>query len=190
MGTSGEAAPRSDTLREVVGRMPSGSFAFVMATGIISTAFATVGWTVLSIVLLVIAILALVVLVVATVWRFVAHRAKFLDETREPRHAFGFFTTVAAINVVGIRLYSPESPGWTIALAIVSVPIWLLCSYGVPSNLMLRPKAWPGVRPTSTAAGFSGWSARSRSHLPPPRSSPDSAARQWPRSRSRCGESA
>jgi tellurite resistance protein TehA-like permease len=143
VGASGEAAPRSDTLREVVGRMPSGSFAFVMATGIISTAFATVGWTVLSVALLVIAILALVVLVVATVWRFVGHRVSFLDDARDPKHAFGFFTIVAAINVVGIRLYSPDAPVATIVLAIVSVPIWLLCSYGVPSNLMLRPKAGP-----------------------------------------------
>jgi tellurite resistance protein TehA-like permease len=132
-----------ERIREALKRMPSSSFAFVMATGIVSTAFASVGWTLPSIVLLVVAIVALVVLAVATVLRFAGHRSHFLEDARDPRFGFGYFTVVAGVNVVGIGLYSPQHPVATIVLAIISVPIWLLCSYGVPSNLMLRPKAGP-----------------------------------------------
>jgi len=131
---------RQDSLREVVRRMPSGAFAFVMATGIVSTAFDELGWSVLSIALLVIAGAALLVLAAATLWRLSAHRRELFDDARDPKRAFGFFTVVAAINVVGIRLYSPEAPLVTIVLAALSVPIWMLLSYGLPSNLMLRPK--------------------------------------------------
>lgn len=130
-------------LRTALLRLPSGSFAFVMATGIVSTACAAVGWTLASLVLLVIAAAALVVLSAVTVWRAVVSPAELFDDARDPKRAFGFFTIVAAINVVGIRLYSPDAPGITIALAILSVPLWLLFSYGLPANLMLRPKTGP-----------------------------------------------
>jgi len=40
-------------------------------------------------------------------------------------------------------LYSSESPGITVALALLSVPLWLLCSYGLPANLMLRQRSGP-----------------------------------------------
>lgn len=133
--------------------MPSGAFAFVMATGIVSTAFDELGWSVLSIALLVIAIAALLVLTAATLWRLAAHRRELFDDARDPQRAFGFFTVVAAINVVGIRLYSPEAPLATIVLAVLSVPIWLLLSYGLPSNLMLRPKHVSGAAAVAGTPG-------------------------------------
>ncbi|RNE56757.1 tellurite resistance/C4-dicarboxylate transporter family protein [Cryobacterium tepidiphilum] len=127
----------------VIRRLPAGSFAFVMASGIVSTALAVVGWTVPSTVLLVISVIALVVLGALTVARVVLRRADVMEEARNPGRAFGFFTIVAALNVVGLRVYSPDAPGITIALAVLSVPLWLLCSYGVPANLMLRPRTDP-----------------------------------------------
>jgi tellurite resistance protein TehA-like permease len=145
--------PHPDSLRELVRRMPSGAFAFVMATGIVSTAFEELGWAALSLVLLVIAIVALFVLVVATLWRLGAHRAELFGDARDPKRAFGFFTIVAAINVIGIRLYSAEAPLATIVLAVLSVPIWLLLSYGLPSNLMLRPKHIPDEGGAAGTAG-------------------------------------
>src|SRR5690606_38304768 len=50
----------------------------------------------------------------------------------------GYFTIVAAINVIGVRLYDPDAPAATIILGIISVPLWLLLTYGVPALLMLR----------------------------------------------------
>jgi tellurite resistance protein TehA-like permease len=66
-----------------------------------------------------------------------------LQDAQDPTRAFGFFTIVAAINVVGVRLYSPEAPWLTVALALISVPVWLLLSYGVPGIMMLRPRLTP-----------------------------------------------
>jgi len=129
--------------RQVIERLPTGSFAFVMATGILSTAFQVVGLPVLSTVFVVIAVGALIVLTVLMVLRLVMFRSTVMLDARESRRAFGFFTIVAALNVVGIRLYSPQAPAATIVLAAASVPLWILLTYGVPGNLMLRPRSGP-----------------------------------------------
>ena len=129
--------------REAVGRLPAGSFAFVMATGIVSTALGIVGWQPASIALLVIAVGSLIVLAVLTAARLALFRSAVMLDARDPKCAFGFFTIVAALNVVGIRLYSSEQPVATIVLAILSVPLWLLLTYGIPGNLMLRPRTGP-----------------------------------------------
>lgn len=122
--------------------LPTGAFAFVMATGIVSTAFLLVGWDIVSYVMLIIAIASLIVLSVALVWRLVSHPDAVAKDAREPERAFGYFTIVAAINVVGVRLYS-EAPVAAIVLAIISVPIWLVLNYGVPAVLMLGRRERP-----------------------------------------------
>ncbi len=125
---------------QVIRGLPSGSFAFVMATGIVSTAFGNIGWEVVSAVLLAIATAGLLVLAIATVWRFMTYRAEVLEEAGNPARMFGLFTIVAGLNVVGVRAYSPEAPAVTIVLAAVSVPLWLLFTYGLPASLFLRPR--------------------------------------------------
>ncbi len=89
--------------------LPPGAFAFVMATGIVSTAFLMVGWSVVSTVMLVLAEVSLAALAVALVVRLVRHPGSALSDAREPERAFGYFTIVAAINVVAVRLY-PHDP--------------------------------------------------------------------------------
>ncbi len=121
-----------------------------MATGIVSSAFGMIGLVAVSVVLAVIAVLGLVVLAVLLGWRLIRFRALVLRDADDPRIAFGFFTVVAALNVVGLRLHDPESPGVTITLAVISLPLWLLCSYGIPGTLMLRAHNAPVA---STADG-------------------------------------
>lgn len=125
-----------------VRQLPPGAFAFVMATGIVSTALYLVGWLVVSVVLLWIALAGLVALAAALVWRLVRHPDAVLDDAREPGRAFGYFTIVAAINVVGVRLY-PVAPVATIVLGILSVPLWILLTYGVPAALILGERRDP-----------------------------------------------
>lgn len=143
---------RDSTARElrsavthVVRQLPPGAFAFTMATGIVSTAFGMIGWTALSIALLVIAIGGGVALVVAQAWRLVAYPRAVAADARNPAVAFGFLTVVAAINVVGVRLYSAQAPTATIVLAIISVPLWVLLVYGIPATLMLRRHETPAI---------------------------------------------
>jgi tellurite resistance protein TehA-like permease len=130
-------------LRQAVRRLPPGAFAFVMATGIVSSAFRLVGQGLISAVLLGIAVLGLVLLVAGLVWRLLAFRGDVILDAGEPTRAFGFFTVVAALNVVGVRLYAPQAPVITIVLAVISVPLWLLLSYGVPGTLILRDRDSP-----------------------------------------------
>lgn len=128
----------TNRFQDAVRMLSPGSFAFVMATGIVSTAFQVVGWTVPSIILLVVAIGGLLVLGVATGWRLAKHPRSMLADARDPAKAFGYFTIVAGVNVIGVRLYDPDAPTATIILAIISVPLWLVLTYGVPALLMLR----------------------------------------------------
>lgn len=132
-----------ERLAASVRRLPSGSFAFVMATGIVSTAFHIIDVAVISQVLLVVAITGLVLLAIAYIWRLIAFRSDLAQDVREPSRAFGFFTLVAGINVVGIRLYTVDSSTTTIVLALIAIPIWLVLTYGVPGTLILRPRSTP-----------------------------------------------
>lgn len=126
-----------------VRRLPPGSFAFVMATGIVSTAFHVIKISLISTFLLAVAVAGLGLLTISFIWRLVAFRAELSQDVREPGKAFGFFTIVAGINVVGIRLYSVNSSKITIVLALISLPVWLVLTYGVPGTLMLKPRSAP-----------------------------------------------
>ena len=130
-------------LSAAVRALPPGAFAFVMATGIVSSAFQLVGWTALSVLLAVLAAAGLVLLTAAMLWRIARFPAAVLADSTDPAHAFGFFTIVAAFNVVAVRLYTPDAPAVAIVLAVVSVPVWVLLSYGIPGMMMLRPHASP-----------------------------------------------
>jgi tellurite resistance protein TehA-like permease len=130
-------------LTDAVRRLPPGAFAFVMATGIVSSAFDLVGQDAISAVLLGVSLIGLVLLTIAILWRVMAYRVDLLRDAGEPSRAFGFFTVVAAVNVVGVRLYTPEAPVATIVLAVLSVPLWLLLTYGVPGTLILRDRDSP-----------------------------------------------
>lgn len=125
-----------------------------MATGIVSTGLALVGRTVLSLVLLAVAVLGGLVLVAGTTWRLVAYRHDVLHDARNPDRAFGFFTTVAALNVVGVRLDLAGYPTAGLVLAAASVPIWLLLTYAIPGMLMLGPQT--SMQSTAVAAEVNG----------------------------------
>lgn len=130
-------------LGEIVRRLPPGVFAFVMATGIVSTAFQLIGLSAVSVALLAIAAAGLLLLLIASVWRVMVYPEDVARDAADPARSFGFFTVVAAINVVGIRFYSPDAPWITIGLAAISVPVWLLLCYGIPGVMMLRPRENP-----------------------------------------------
>lgn len=137
--------PTRSPIADAIEKVPAGSFAFVMATGIVASALDDVGRHHLSDLLLAISVVALVLLAVLSVLRVVRHRDAVLEDARNPVVAFGFFTVVAAVNVVGVELYSPSHPSATIVLALVSVPLWILCSYGLPGNFILGPQREPAA---------------------------------------------
>jgi tellurite resistance protein TehA-like permease len=114
-----------------------GSFAFVMATGIISTGTYLLGPSWLSRALLVIASAGLVVLGAALVIRLVRFRPNVAADIRAPDRVFGFFTITAGMDVLGARLAAAGHPLATAILAALAAAVWLVLTYGVPASLLV-----------------------------------------------------
>ena len=114
-----------------------GSFAFVMATGIISTGTFLLGPSWLSRALLAVASIGLVVLSVALAVRLVIFRSSVAADIHAPDRVFGFFTIVAGIDVLGLRLQAAGHPLATAILAGLAALVWLVLTYGVPAGLLL-----------------------------------------------------
>lgn len=129
----------------LVEKLTPGYFALVMASGIISIGLNLSGFRALSIALLVVCIVAYVALVVLNVWRFAGHRAAMIDDFRDPKRAFGFFTFVAGTNVLGTRI---AAEGWHTATAwllTMSFLVWLVLGYVIPWSAVLGRSERPVV---------------------------------------------
>jgi tellurite resistance protein TehA-like permease len=114
-----------------------GYFAFVMATGIISTGTFLLGPHWLSRALLAIASAGLVVLGAALVGRLIFFRPSVAADIRAPDRVFGFFTITAGLDVLGVRLALAGHPLATAILAALAAAVWLVLTYGVPASLLL-----------------------------------------------------
>lgn len=114
-----------------------GYFAFVMATGILSTGAFELGPSWLSIVLLAAASAGLVVLGTALAVRLRFFRSAVAADVSEPERVFGFFTITAGLDVLGARFALAGHPVVTAVLAGIAAAVWLLLTYGVPASLLL-----------------------------------------------------
>ncbi|MFE1914635.1 tellurite resistance/C4-dicarboxylate transporter family protein [Streptomyces anandii] len=112
-----------------------GAFAFVMATGIVSTALAERGATTSSAVLLWIAAVGYAVLWAGYLWRAVFRWQDFRTDLAGPR-GFAFLTAVAASDVLAGRLAVDRHYGGAAALTVVGATGWLVLGYGVPLLLV------------------------------------------------------
>ncbi|MGH7912661.1 MAG: tellurite resistance/C4-dicarboxylate transporter family protein, partial [Candidatus Dormibacteraceae bacterium] len=126
--------------QEVAGLEP-GWFAMVMATGILSTVALALRMPWLSVPLLPIAGAGYLVLCALTAWRLLRHWPRMLADFSTPGRAFGFFTFVAAGDVLGIRLALGGVVAIGEALMAVSTAAWLCLTYAIPARLIaIRPK--------------------------------------------------
>lgn len=118
-------------------RLTPGYFAGVMGTGIVSIGAQLTGRAVLASVLFWFAIAFYLVLIALNVWRFAVYRREMSEDFHDPSRAFGFFTFIAATNViaamlVGIGLAAPAA-----ALLVVAVLAWLVMGYVIPWTAVL-----------------------------------------------------
>lgn len=120
-----------DRVREIVANLHPGSFAFVMATGIVSVGMDQQGFTLASRVLLGIGLVAWVLLVMAFVARCLFHRDRVVADLHDPVVAFGFFTVVAGTDVLAVRLADSVWQVSAVMLAIAAVA-GIFFGYGVP----------------------------------------------------------
>lgn len=130
-------------LNHAVRELPPSSFAFVMATGILSTGCALVGADRLSGALSAVAVAAGALLAAATAWRAVFHRGELVRDLRDPSAVFGFFTIVAAANVVGLHYDLAGNTQAGLLLALAAAAVWLLLTYWLPCELLLRERPEP-----------------------------------------------
>lgn len=130
-------------LRQEIAELNPGYGAWVMATGVVSTALSIFGQRTLSTVLLVIACAALALLLVAYTWRFVAYRPQALADARNPSRAFGYFSLVAALNVLAVRFALDHHVSATAVLGAVSVPLWLILTFAVLGAMVVGRRSGP-----------------------------------------------
>ena len=130
-------AHRAGRAATAVRDLHPGYFAFVMATGIISTGTFLLGPSWLSLTLLVAASAGLAVLGVMLVARLVLFRANVAADIQAPDRVFGFFTITAGLDVLGVRFSFGGHPLVTAILAAVAAAVWLVLTYGVPASLLL-----------------------------------------------------
>jgi tellurite resistance protein TehA-like permease len=136
-------APARRNLSEEIARFNPGSAALVMSTGIVSTALGLFGRQVLSVALLAVAVVAFVVLLVGYAWHAIAYPLRVVADARDPGEGFGYFTLVAAANVVGLRLALDHHVGATVVLGVASLPVWLVLTYAIPGELIVGHRDQP-----------------------------------------------
>ena len=136
-GAAGGQARSLSRTATAIRDLHPGYFAFVMATGIISTGTFLLGPSWLSKGLLVVASIGLVVLSTALVVRLAVFRSSVAADIQAPERVFGFFTIVAGIDVLGVRLAAAGHPLATAILAGLAAALWLVLTYGVPASLLL-----------------------------------------------------
>lgn len=136
-GAAGGQARSMGLMATAVRDLHPGYFAFVMATGIISTGTFLLGPSWLSRALLIAASAGLVVLSAALLVRLAIFRSSVVADIQAPERVFGFFTIVAGIDVLGVRLGAAGHPLGTAILAGLAAVVWLVLTYGVPASLLL-----------------------------------------------------
>jgi len=116
------------TKREVAQLYP-GSFAFVMATGIVSNAFFFEEHRAIAGLLFAVNLVAFPLLLAATLLRLFGFGARLWRDLLDPRLVFSFFTVVAASDVFGVQLDLRGYSGAALALWLFALGAWLSLSY-------------------------------------------------------------
>lgn len=106
-----------------------GYFALVMATGIISNAYFVNGRGTLSTALLWVCLTAFPTLLAMTIIRIVRFPNLVWKDLRDPRKVFGFFTLVAASDVLGLQLLNRDYTEIAIGLWVFALILWTVLSY-------------------------------------------------------------
>src|SRR5690606_25603212 len=114
--------------REVATLYP-GSFALVMATGIISNAFFFEERRLISDLLFAVNVVAYPWLLAATLLRAVRHSAALWADLLNPRLVFSFFTIVAATDVFGLGIDLRGAGGLARGMWVFALLLWFALIY-------------------------------------------------------------
>ncbi|HWD03332.1 MAG TPA: tellurite resistance/C4-dicarboxylate transporter family protein [Amycolatopsis sp.] len=142
--------PALERIRRWVADLAPASAAMVMATAILSTGLDLFGWRIVSEVFFVVAVFGAVVLAVAYGWRAIAYPGRLAADARDPGKGFGYFTLVAAPNVVGMRLALDHREAAAVVLGLTGAALWLVLTYAIPGTLIMGER---GVAPLPRTDG-------------------------------------
>ena len=125
-------------LSELAGLSPA-YFGMAMATGIVSLAAHSLGWTAVAHTLFWLNAVIYTVLWSMLFLRIGHFPARVRDDLLDHLRAPGFFTTVAATSVFGTQcLLIAHSLAWSIALWSVALVLWLLLTYTIFTMLVVK----------------------------------------------------
>ena len=131
-----ESAPPTAPTRGPATLTP-GYFAGVMGTGIVSIGAQLTGHAVVATALFWIAFAFYAALVVLNIWRFISYRRHMSEDFHDPGRAFGFFTFIAATDVLAAMLVGTGFAAAAAVLLGVAVLAWLVLGYVIPWTAVL-----------------------------------------------------
>src|SRR5689334_20772388 len=137
---------RGGWAREAVRTLNPGYFALVMATGIMSVAMQYHHAYAVSATLLWLAGIGYVALLGVYLWRLARYRSAVTADLSDPARAFGYFTFVAATNVLGTRLALDQHHVAALVLLAVGWLAWLVLGYVIPWTAVLGHAHHPILR--------------------------------------------
>ncbi|MEO8758792.1 MAG: tellurite resistance/C4-dicarboxylate transporter family protein [Devosia sp.] len=114
--------------RQIASLYP-GSFALVMATGIVSNAFFNNRYQALSDVLFALNVVAYITLTVLTCRRAFRFRRELLADLINPHTVFSFFTIVAGTDVLGVSASLRGFVVLAVVLWLLAIAIWVVLIY-------------------------------------------------------------
>ncbi len=136
-----------------VRHLEPGSFAAVMATGIVSIDAAEHGWPLLARALLVLNVALYLWLLSLCVWRILAFRHAVLADFMHPSRSAGFLTLAAGTCVLGSQcLAVVHAPTWAAVLAAWGALLWLALIY-----LFFVATITSRIKPGFTRSIHGGW---------------------------------
>jgi tellurite resistance protein TehA-like permease len=132
--------PRRSVFASLVADLPGGSFAFVMATGIVSIATMRLGRGGIAGALFAVNLVAFALLWVLMLVRLVRHPAAVLGELRNHRTGAGFLTSVAATSILGNQfVLLASNREVAAALWLCSLALWVGLTYAFFVSMTIRP---------------------------------------------------
>ena len=137
------SAERAERVSPVASLFP-GSFALVMATGIVSIAAFQQGFETLARAFLTVNVAAYVVLWVLTFVRLVRFPGRVLDDMATHQRGAGFLTIVAGTNVLGSQVALLTSwAGLALGLWVAGLVLWLAITYWFLTAVTVRAEKPP-----------------------------------------------
>lgn len=135
---------RAANERSAIASLFPGSFALVMATGIVSIAAFQQGFETLARAFLVVNVAAYVVLWALTIFRLVRFPGRVRDDMATHQRGVGFLTIVAGTNVLGSEVALLTSwTGLAFGLWIAGLVLWLVITYWFLTAVTVRAEKPP-----------------------------------------------